>query len=119
LKATALLALSGLVAVGLMAPLPSEARDPKSDDSHPGANGESVTGRAVDCDAAGVVMRALEKLRPGDTLFISGVCAQNVGVSERDATIDALRIYGDRVTARGATISGGRDGVNLGAQRAP
>src|SRR5262249_5260756 len=107
---TVLLALSRLVTVGLMASLPSEARDPKSDDNHPGANGESVTGgRAVDCDAAGVVMRALEKLRPGDTLFISGVCARNVGVSERDTTIDALRIYGDRVTVRGATISGGRD----------
>jgi hypothetical protein len=44
-------------------------------------------------------------------LSISGVCAQNVGVGERDATTDALRIYGDRVTVRGATISGGRDGV--------
>ena len=113
MTATVLLALSGLVTVGLLAPLPSEARDPKLDDSQPAANGISVTGgRAVDCDAAGVVMRALEKLRPGDTLSISGVCARNVGVSERDATIDALRIYRDRVTVRGATISGGRDGVS-------
>jgi hypothetical protein len=112
MKATALLALSGLVTVALMTSLPSEARDAKSDDNPPGAKGESVTGgRAVDCDAAAVVMRALEKLRPGDTLSISGVCAQNVGVGERDATTDALRIYGDRVTVRGATISGGRDGV--------
>ena len=110
MKATALLALSGLVTVGLMAALPSEARDPKSDDSQPTANGESVTGgRAVNCDVAGAVMRALEKLRPGETLLISGVCAQNVGVGERDATTDALRNYGDRVTVRGATISGGRD----------
>ncbi|HJY76822.1 MAG TPA: hypothetical protein VKE95_09325 [Burkholderiales bacterium] len=110
MKATALLAWSGLITVGLVVPLPGEARDPKSDASHPAANGESVTGgRAVDCDAAGAVMRALEKLRPGETLFISGVCAQNVGVSERDATIDALRTYRDRVTVRGATISRGRD----------
>src|SRR5262245_22775268 len=96
-----------------MAPLPSEARDPRSDDRRPDANGKSVTGgRAVDCDAAGVIMRALEKLRPGDTLSISGACAQNVQISEQDAAIDALRIYGDRVTVRGATISGGRDGGN-------
>jgi hypothetical protein len=89
MKATALLALSGLITVGLMAPLPSEARDPKSDDGHPGANGTSATGgRAVDCDAASVIMRALERLRPGETLFISGVCAQNVGVSKQDATIE-------------------------------
>src|ERR1043166_6423723 len=86
MKATALLALSGLITVGLMAPLPSEAREPKSDDSHPGADGESVTGgRAVDCDAAGAVMRALEKLRPGETLSISGACAQNLGGGEREA----------------------------------
>jgi len=110
--AMALLALSGLVAVGLMAPLRSEARDPESDDSY-AANRKSVTGgRAVECDAASAIMRSLEKLRPGDTLFISGVCAQNIGVSEADATINALRIYGDRVTVRGATISGGRDRVN-------
>jgi len=106
----ALLALSGLLTVvWLAAPLPGEARDPKSGDSY-AANRKSVTGgRLVECDAAGVIMRALEKLRPGDTLFVSGVCAQDVGVTEADATIDALRIYGDRVTVRGATISGGRD----------
>ncbi|HEY1289445.1 MAG TPA: hypothetical protein VGF58_14045 [Burkholderiales bacterium] len=110
MKATALLALTGLIAAGLVAALASEAGEPKSDDGHRGASGESVTGgRAVDCDAAGAVMRALEKLRPGETLSISGVCAQNVGVGERDAAIDALRTYGDRVTVRGATISGGRD----------
>ena len=109
MKAAALLALSGLITVGLMAPPPSEAREPKSDDGHPGAKGESVTGgRAADCDAAGSVMRALENLRPGETLSISGVCAQNVGFGERDATLDALRNYRDRVTVRGATISGGR-----------
>ena len=105
----ALLALSGLVTVWLAAPLPGEARDPESGDSH-AASRKSVTGGgAVECDAAGMIMRALEKLRPGDTLSVSGVCAQDVGVSEADATIDALRIYGDRVTVRGATISGGRD----------
>jgi len=110
--AMALLALSGLVTAWLVAPLPSAARDPESDASY-AANRKSATGsRAPECDTAGVIMRALEKLRPGDTLFISGVCAQNIGVSEADATIDSLRIYGDRVTVRGATISGGRDRVN-------
>ena len=107
--AMALLALGGLVAVWLAAPLTSEARDPESDDGH-AANRKSVTdGRPAECDAAEVVMRALEKLRPGDTLSISGVCAQDVGVREADATIDAPRVYGDRVTIRGATISGGRN----------
>ena len=107
--AIALLALSGLVTVWLVPPLPSEARDPESDGSYVESRRSVTGGRPVECDAAGVIMRALQKLRPGDTLLVSGVCAQDVGVREADATIDALRVYGDRVTVRGATISNGRD----------
>src|SRR5688572_12258333 len=95
------------------------------------ANGHSVPGgRAVDCDSGGVIMQALEKLRSGETLFISGTCMENVEVSDDfkhitldgagrgaisapNPTIDALRIYGDQITVRGLTISGGRDGINL------
>lgn len=98
---------------------------------HGDANGKSVPGgRAVDCDRGGIIMKALEKLRPGDTLFISGACAENIevgdsfhhitldgggtgAISAPDPTLDALRIYGDQVTVRGLTISGGRDGINL------
>jgi parallel beta-helix repeat protein len=100
--------------------------------AYPQVNGQSVeNGRAVDCDNGGVIMEALEKLRPGDTLLISGTCRENVeigdsfrhitlegtgaepGISAPDSTIDALRIYGDQITIRGLTISGGRDGINL------
>jgi parallel beta-helix repeat protein len=105
--------------------------DGESADGDGGANGQSVVGgRAVDCDNGGIIMRALEKIRPGDTLFISGVCVENVEVSDRfhhitldgegtgairaaDPTVDALRIYGDQIAVLGLTISGGRDGINL------
>lgn len=113
--------LNGLTAAWLVAALPANA----------GENGNSVAGgRAVNCDDGGVVMRALEKIRPGDTLFISGTCAENVEIGDQfhhitldgggvgvisapGPAIDALRIYGDQVTVRGLTISGGRDGINL------
>lgn len=99
--------------------------------AHSQPNGHSVDeGRAVDCDNGGVIMQALEKLRPGDTLLISGTCRENVEISDgfhhitlegKGAgainaplnTLDALRIYGDQITVRGLTISGGRDGINL------
>jgi parallel beta-helix repeat protein len=117
----AIVFLNGLTAAWLIAAVPANA----------GENGNSVAGgRAVDCDKGGVIMKALEKIGPGETLFISGVCAENVevgdgfrhitldgggtaAISAPDPTLDALRIYGDQVTVRGLTISGGRDGINL------
>ena len=110
-----------LLGLTLTAPLPA----------YPQINGHSVEeGRAVDCDNGGVLAQAIQKLRPGDTLLISGTCRENVEIGETlrhitlegngvgainapDNTVDALRIYGDQVTVRGLTISGGRDGVNL------
>ena len=94
-------------------------------------SGHSVEGgRAVDCSQGGSITEALGKLRPGDTLFISGICTENVEVGDHfhhiildgggtaaigaaDPTVDVLRIYGDQITVRGLTISGGRDGINL------
>jgi parallel beta-helix repeat protein len=94
-------------------------------------SGHSVEGgRAVDCSQGASITDALGKLRRGDTLFISGICAENVEVGDHfhhitldgggtgmisapDPAVDALRIYGDQVTVRGLTITGGRDGINL------
>ena len=132
MRTIALLVLSGLIMALLMVPLSTEAHgNGESGRGHGDENGKSVVGgRAVDCNNGGVITRALEKLRPGDTLFISGACAENVEVGDGfhditldgggtgvinapDPSIDALRIYGDQVTVRGLTISGGRDGINL------
>jgi parallel beta-helix repeat protein len=94
-------------------------------------SGHSVDGgRAVDCSQGGSITDALGKLRPGDSLFISGICTENVEVGDHfhhitldgggtgtisapNPAVDALRIYGDQVTVRGLTITGGRDGINL------
>jgi hypothetical protein len=84
----------------------------------------------VDCDLGDTIAEGLGKPRPGQTLSIRGVCAENVEISEAyneitldggdtgvinaiTPSVDTLRIYADQVTVRGLTISGGRDGVNL------
>lgn len=105
----------------------------QEDEPDGGASGHSVpTGRVVNCDNGGVIMRALAKLRPGETLLISGTCLENVEIVEgfhhitldgggtgairgaaTNPPADALRIYADQVTVRGLTISSGRDGINL------
>jgi parallel beta-helix repeat protein len=91
-------------------------------------------GWLVDCDRGDTIADALEKVQPGETLLITGICAENVEVGEAhhditldgrgtgvirapDPTVDALYIYADEVTVTGLTVSGGRDGINLrGAQ---
>src|SRR5262245_59849540 len=104
MKAMALLALSGLVIVWLTASLSSEARAAESD-RHAGANGKGLTGgRAVECDAATVIMRALQKLRPGETLIISGICAKNVEVDDRFLRITADGSGTGVINAPDATI---------------
>lgn len=119
--------LNALVVAGLLMVWPVAGHADNEGDH----NGHSVPGgRAVDCGQGGSIMRALDKLVPGDTLFIIGICAENVEITDRfhniifdgggtaainapDATVDALRIYGDQITVKGLTISGGRDGINL------
>jgi parallel beta-helix repeat protein len=126
------MSLNALTLAGFMVAFPAAGHHgDREQDQAADRNGHSVTGgRALDCSQGGSIMEALEKLRAGDTLFIAGICAENVEISERfhhiildgggtgainapDATVDALRIYGDQITVKGLTISGGRDGINL------
>jgi len=127
MNAHAWMLLKALTIALVSASLPAGAND----EEEGGENGRRVAGgRAVDCDNGGVIMSALTKIRSGDTLFINGTCLENVevgdgfhhitldgggrgAISAPSNTIDALRIYGDQITVRGLTISGGRDGVNL------
>jgi parallel beta-helix repeat protein len=118
--------LNALMLAALLVVLPATAQSDAE-----ARNGHSIPGgRAVDCNQGGSIMAALEKLHPGDTLLITGMCVENVEISERfphitldgvgvgvinaaDPAIDTLRIYADQITVRGLTISGGRDGINL------
>lgn len=95
--------------------------------------------RFVDCDRGGSINRAIDDLRPGDTLYVLGTCNENVIFSSPvgqfngitvdgngtaaivgpDANANALELDGVvNFTLRGIRVSGGNDGVsvNTGSQ---
>ncbi|HLK36456.1 MAG TPA: right-handed parallel beta-helix repeat-containing protein [Polyangiaceae bacterium] len=95
--------------------------------------------RFVDCDRGETIQEALRTVLPGDTLFISGTCNENVTVSSPtgqfngvtfdgrgtasisgpNTTQNTLELDGvSNFTVRGLRISGGFDGlsVNTGSQ---
>ena len=90
----------------------------------------------VDCDAGSTVAGALNSLKPGDTLLVSGTCKEQVTVSaeiqritldgQKKSTIQftgstetpgsvahAVYIRGKEITIKGFTVTGGRDGIHL------
>jgi parallel beta-helix repeat protein len=84
----------------------------------------------VDCGRGQTIRKALMRARHGDTISVSGTCVESVEIPEGvsgltldgngvatidvgDPTLDGVLIYGDDITVRGFTITGGRDGVNL------
>ena len=90
--------------------------------------------RTLDC-STGTIQNFLPRLRPGDTLFVSGICDENVSISGRyssitldgqgsatingtDSNSNTVNISGRRITIKGFTITGGSRGVlvNRGAE---
>jgi parallel beta-helix repeat protein len=90
----------------------------------------------VDCDAGSTIAGALNSLKPGDTLLVSGTCKEQVTVSaeiqritldgQKKSTIQftgstetpgsvahAVYIRGKEITIKGFTVTGGRDGIHL------
>lgn len=86
--------------------------------------------RSVDCDAGNTIQGALKLSKPGDTLLLSGACAEHVEITEQwdglildgqgtatisgpDSSQDTLRLVGLReATVKGLRIKGGRDGIH-------
>jgi len=90
-------------------------------------------GAQVDCDRhhPGVLQRAIDRARPGDTILVAGTCRENVTIPEGkdritldgggkaiiygpDATQDTLSVRGRGITIKGFTITGGQDGIGVG-----
>src|SRR6266567_6094750 len=82
----------------------------------------------VDCDAGDRLQTAVDAARPGDTILVRGVCAENVTARDETArlTIDGqgsatirgpnagsatITVLGRSITIRGFTITGGRQGI--------
>jgi parallel beta-helix repeat protein len=84
----------------------------------------------VDCGTGETIGKIIPKVGPGDIVSVVGHCLENVHIPEAaisivldgnnratiegtDPTLDTVLIYGDEVTVRGFTITGGRGGISL------
>ena len=86
----------------------------------------------VNCNAGDTIQGALPKLKPGDTLLVSGTCLENVEVFGETGQFDGITLDGQgtatisgpdpsvntlqlttvrNVTVKGLRITGGRDGL--------
>ena len=87
------------------------------------------------CNGKSTIGNAVKKLKPGDTLSVTGTCNENLVIAEdivrvvldgqgkstiqgQDKTIPAVEVRGRGITIKGFTVIGGRDGivVNRGGQ---
>jgi nitrous oxidase accessory protein NosD len=92
-----------------------------------GARAATVT---VDCSTGDKLQTAVDAARPGDTILVRGVCAENIIVPDEaaritldgqgSATVDGpnpanatIMVLGRGITIRGFTITGGSAGVQL------
>ena len=83
------------------------------------------------CGQQGTLSDALRRLQPGDTLFVSGACSENVQIPEQvlnitldgqgtatingpDASSSTITVRGDGITIRNfASIAGGETGITV------
>jgi parallel beta-helix repeat protein len=96
--------------------------------------GEAATTKLT-CSAKDTIGNAVKKLKPGDTLFVSGTCNENLEIPEEitrvvldgqgkatingpDTSIPTVEVRGRGITIKGFTVTGGRDGIviNRGGQ---
>ncbi|MBI4490938.1 MAG: right-handed parallel beta-helix repeat-containing protein [Deltaproteobacteria bacterium] len=91
--------------------------------------GETATIK-ITCGAKETIGNSLKKLKPGDTLLVSGACSENVVISPElngvtldgqgkaiingpDTTSDAITVLGREITIKGFTVAGGQDGISV------
>ncbi|MBI4527726.1 MAG: right-handed parallel beta-helix repeat-containing protein [Deltaproteobacteria bacterium] len=89
--------------------------------------GEATTFKLT-CTAKKTIQSFIPKLKPGDTLLVTGTCNENVVIPEQvhnvtldgqgtatingpDTTRATVQIRGDGITMKGFTVSGGRQGI--------
>jgi parallel beta-helix repeat protein len=80
------------------------------------------------CSGKNSIGNAVKKLKPGDTLLVTGTCNENLVILEdtvrvvldgqgnatiqgQDKTIPAVEVRGRGITIKGFTVTGGRDGI--------
>jgi parallel beta-helix repeat protein len=91
--------------------------------------GEAATVKLT-CNAKDTIGNAVKKLKPGDTLLVSGTCNENLEIpfeasrivldgqgkatiSGPDSTMPTVTIRGRGITIKGFSITGGREGIQV------
>jgi parallel beta-helix repeat protein len=91
--------------------------------------GEAATVK-LNCSAKDTVGNAVKKLKPGDTLLVSGTCNENLEIpfeatriildgqgkatiNGPDSSIPTVTIRGRGITVKAFTITGGREGIQV------
>lgn len=82
------------------------------------------------CNEKNTIGNALKKLKPGDTLSVTGTCNEHLVIPEEivrvvldgqgkatingpDTSIPTVEVYGRGITIKGFTVTGGRDGIRV------
>jgi parallel beta-helix repeat protein len=90
---------------------------------------EAVTVKLA-CNEKNTIGNAVKKLKPGDTLLVSGTCNENLAIPEeinrvvldgqgkatiqgQDKNIPTVVVNGRGITIKGFTVTGGRDGISV------
>lgn len=93
------------------------------------SSGEAATTHLA-CSAKNTIGNALKKLKPGDTLLVSGTCNENVEIAVEasritldgqgkatvngpDSSKPTIRVTGRGITVKGFTITGGAQGIQV------
>jgi parallel beta-helix repeat protein len=88
--------------------------------------GEAATS-SIDCSSASL-QAAIDKAKPGDTIFVNGTCNENLNIPEEvhritldgqgkatingpDKTTSAIAVLGRGITIKGFTVRGGQRGI--------
>ena len=91
------------------------------------ATAEAATIKLI-CGAKDTIGNALKKLKPGDTLSVTGTCNENLVIPEETARVvldgqakatingpdtsnPTIVVNGRGITVKGFTVTGGRDGI--------
>ena len=81
------------------------------------------------CNGKNTIGNAVKKLKPGDTLSVTGTCKENLVIAEdilvrvvldgqgnatiqgQEKTTPTVEVRGRGITIKGFTVTGGRDGI--------
>lgn len=140
MKQTKISAIRGLVGILMaffwlwLSVAKGQAASPPLPPSNAASNEAPNVTRRVNCDAGQTIQEAVNNSNNGDTVLVSGTCFENVtvGAGRTNITLDGqgaatingldpsattVSVQGTRISIKGFTITGGRNGITAAGAR--